>query len=80
MKITDAFVAVRADGEFMRVDQVQTMVGQRNVVDTVLDIEQATTFRIAAFVDRDLRADYGSKFKFVPVEIRREVILKGFGT
>ena len=83
MKIDEGYVAVRDDGEFLRSGKVSTHVGYRTWIDLVKDIEQATVFKAAHFPDRDMRTavvEYGGKFTFVPVQVRREVILKGYGT
>jgi hypothetical protein len=81
MKITKGFVAVLPDGRFLRIHQVSTMVGYRPDVDIVADIEQATVQPVPRVIDRsDRLALEQHKFTWCPVEVRREVILKGYGT
>jgi hypothetical protein len=81
MKITKGFVAVLPDGQFLRIHQVSTMVGYRPDVTIVSDIESASTYPTPNVIDRsDRLALEQHKFTWCPVEVRREVILKGYGT
>lgn len=81
MKTTSGFVAVKEDGTFLQMG-LQTRWGNESAwVSEVKDIEQATVF--AAPTERAVigrhRLDYPHPFRFVPVEIRREVVLTGWG-
>jgi len=81
MKITQAFVAVKADGTFLRMGVQNKWGNDVPWVDETDDIERATVFAHpnARCVLGRLQHNYPHPFNFVPVEIRREVLLKGFG-
>ena len=79
MKTTQGFVAVRPSGEFIQVDRSDTHTGFHIQVHLCDNIEEATVFNIPGFASRDVRMAVIGEHTWVPVEIRREVILKGFG-
>lgn len=83
MKITQRFVAVQADGYYLSINHSQTHTGYRINVSPVVDIDDATIRNQPAPRDQK-EADALNrrllKITWVPVEVRREVILKGFGT
>lgn len=81
MKITRGFVAVQPDGMYLYITHNQTHTGYHIDVSPVLDIEDATIRNNPAAKDRkeaDVLRQRG--ITWAPVEVRREVILKGFGT
>jgi hypothetical protein len=81
MKTTQGFVAVQPDGQFLYISSTQTHTGQHITITPVADIEHATVRNnpgprgdrkeVAALAER--------KVTWVPVEVRREVVLLGYG-
>lgn len=81
MKITRGFAAVQPDGQYLYISSYLTHVGNRVDVSPVTDIEDATIRNNPAPRDRKESEALRSRgVTWVPVEVRREVILKGFGT
>ena len=82
MNITKGFVPVRPDGTFVYLLVTQSHTGFRTELQDVKTIEDATVCRnptfschMAGVRGRDL----DSQVNFVPVEVRREVVLLGYG-
>lgn len=78
MKITQGFVAATADGQFLRTSVRQTHTGTHVSVNVVPDIDQADVYLAPRFWDRDTYK-VAPDHTWLPVEVRREVILKGYG-
>lgn len=80
MKITNAYVAATKDGQFYRLSQRQTHTGHHIELESVNDIEQASTFSSPMFDTWEARQRVGHKVHaWLPVQIKREVVLTGFG-
>ncbi len=79
MKITQGFVAVKADGTFIAVSQRSTHTGFHTNFYEVSSIDDASVFPSKHFNNQG-REKPDFPVIFVPVEVRREVILKGYGT
>lgn len=81
MKKKDGFVAVLEDGTFLQMG-VQNRWGNESAwASETPDIETATVFAAPterAVIGR-LELRYDKPFRFVPVEVRREVVLAGWG-
>lgn len=81
MKITRGFAAVQPDGQYLYISHAHTHTGHRIDIAAVTDIEDATIRNNPAPRDRKESEALRSRgITWVPVEVRREVILKGFGT
>lgn len=80
MKITQGYVAVRADGTFIYVSQRSTHTGFHTEFNDVKTIEDASVFPSPRFSSIQGHTHPPKNVTFVPVEVRREVILKGYGT
>ncbi len=80
MKITEAYVAVAVTGLYLHTSESQSHVGVRTSIEWVENIDDATVFRSPCFLVRGLR-DKMENFvvNWVPVEVRHEIILKGYG-
>lgn len=80
MKISTGYVAVKPDGTFLYIGERHTHTGHHIDITEVVNIEDATVSHIPAFMDQNARREarrLGATW--VPVEVRREVILKGYG-
>ena len=80
MKITRGFVAVQPDGMFLYIAHNHTHTGYHIDIALVTDVEDATIRHQPAARDRKEAEVLRQRgITWVPVEVRREVILKGFG-
>lgn len=79
MKITEGFVAATEDGQFYHMYQVSTHVGYRTEVHIVSSIDDATVSSFPGFIERGHRESLPKTAIWVPVQIRREVVLLGYG-
>jgi nitrite reductase/ring-hydroxylating ferredoxin subunit len=79
VKITEGFVAVAEDGTFITMYETDTHTGHHIRWGETPDIEMATVFHGQHFGSRSNRFSNAPTATFVPVEVRREVILKGYG-
>jgi len=80
MTITQGYVAVYPDGDFLRIYERNTHTGNHVKIERVSTLEHATIFgspTLRMIGNRNCPDD--KEFNFVPVEVRREVILKGYG-
>jgi hypothetical protein len=81
MKISRGFVAVQPDGQFLYISSHQTHTGHHVDVSPVGDIDDASVRNQPAARDRkEAAALRRLGVTWVPVEVRREVILQGYGT
>lgn len=81
MKITRGFAAVQPDGQYLYISSHQTHTGHHVDVSLVTDINDATIRTNPAARERkEAEVLRKREITWVPVEVRREVILKGFGT
>lgn len=81
MRVTPGFVAVKEDGTFLCMGLQNKWGNESAWWSETNDIEQATVFPFAtsrSLLGRLVAQDCPSH-TFVPVEVRREVVLKGFG-
>lgn len=80
MKISTGYVAVKPDGTFLYVSERHTHTGYHIDIAEVASIEDASVMRAPAFMDRAARSEAERLgVTWVPVEVRREVVLKGYG-
>ena len=79
MKITTGFIAVREDGTFLHISERSTHTGHHIDVLPVATIDEANVFNSPRFYSRQLQAAVPKDCKWVPVEVRREVLLIGYG-
>jgi hypothetical protein len=80
MKTTKLFACVKSDGTFAVISHSQSHIGYRTNVSFTSDIDEATLFSGPFIIDRkDREALYGCVTYFVPVTLKREVILEGYG-
>lgn len=79
MKITQGFVAVKKDGSFLHISERTTHTGSHIDVCTVAYIEDASVFSAPRFYSRSMLNAVTDDFNWVPVEVRREVVLTGYG-
>ena len=78
MKISQGYVAVTEDGEFLSVGQSHTHTGHHVDVTVVKTVEDATVHpypQVGRVVSKHMPKDY----KMIPVEVRREVNITGYG-
>jgi len=75
MKITQGFVAVTPDGEYIQWWQRSTHTGYRTEFGTTTKIDEAGV----SSTPKLRRADGMLQHTWVPVELRVEVVLKGYG-
>lgn len=78
MKITKQYVAANADGTFIQAYESQTHTGFHINVSSTIDIEQASLFSNPRFPSFEMRKRIVA-YQWVPVEVRREVVLLGYG-
>ncbi len=78
MNITKGYVAATVNGDFIVKYQVSTHIGHRDEFAFVGDIEKATVFP-GPHMRLAFRQYTGPCYNMVPVEVRREVILLGYG-
>lgn len=76
MRVTTGFVAVTATGEFLCLVGSRTHVGNRYELLPVDELEDATVQPYAGF-GRQVVLPEGARW--VPVTVRREVVLAGWG-
>lgn len=80
MKKTQGFVAVTKSGRFYCVGERSTHTGHHIDIGIVDDMDNATVFLSPrAMTHTYKKVDLPADTTFVPVEVRREVILLGFG-
>ena len=80
MKVTRGFVAVQPDGQFLYITSQQTHTGHHVSISPVADIEDATVRNNPGPRDRREHGELAKhQITWVPVEVRREVILQGYG-
>jgi hypothetical protein len=82
MKTTRGFVAVTPDGAFLYINSQQTHTGHHVFISEVADIDDATVRNQPGPRpgDRKEAAELAArKIRWVPVEVRREVVLQGYG-
>ncbi len=79
MKITTGFVAVQENGTFLHISERATHTGQHIDVLPVATIDEASVFSSPRFYSLKMRDAVPKNCKWVPVEVRREVILTGYG-
>lgn len=79
MRVTQGFVAVTEQGEFLYVGQRSTHTGHHVDVSPVSGIDRATVHAYPRLTDRNVERAMPKGYRMVPVEVRREVVLTGFG-
>lgn len=80
MQITQGFVAVKQDGTFLYVGHRSTHTGEHIDVIEVDCVERASVFSGPNFgYGYGMRHKLPTDVTFIPVEVRREVIIKGYG-
>lgn len=78
MKITKEYIAANADGSFIQCCETQTHTGTHVHVSSTNNIEEANTFPNPHFNSFGLR-NHIAVHQWIPVQVRREVILLGYG-
>lgn len=78
MKIHKMFVATTPDGQFLNISEHSTHTGHHVNVRIVSDIEQASAFCAPRYAQRSRHVSL-PEHTWVPVEVRREVILLEYG-
>lgn len=80
MIVTSGYVAVKTDGTFLHVSEGQTHTGYHVRINEVDSLEHASIFTVPRLVGSYYKPiSYREPLIFVPVEVRREVVLKGYG-